>query len=439
MNEPFMMEPDETPEPKPERDNHQFAPSSPNKAGQSVAAWMISLAFHAAILGVMAMVTWVVAHEPEGPIVLQLGSGGYGGGGGGGSPGNGGVSGGTGGRSASKDVTNVSGAAAMQSTPVPAPAPSINLGAIPAPAPATGQLGQNAQGMDLAMAAFGGASGAGGIGTGQGTGTGSGIGPGSGSGTGGGSGSGTGPGIGSGVGPGSGLAGVLDEMRLRGLDVVFVLDATDSMSPYIGQGKARLKQIVSVVTNLVGAGQPGSRANALRFGLVAFKDYGDDYGIEATKSMPLTQDVTKLQKALDGITAGGGGDVPEPLHEALKAAISRSMGWNRQRKSVIVLVTDAPCHSLGRDLAYKEEAAEFAKSLAGQVNVIDVGGVVDGKRIREAVLPDLQRIATEGGGSSFLLEDEQAFWRHMIVSIFGHRFDQDIQQIIDRYVKTKSE
>jgi hypothetical protein len=93
-----------------------------------------------------------------------------------------------------------------------------------------------------------------------------------------------------------------------------------------------------------------------------------------------------------------------------------------------------------------QEARAFAKALSGQINVIDVGGVVkvtDGattqpaveKKPRTGVLADLQGIAREGGGSAFLLQDDQAFWRHLIVSIFGQRFEQDIQQIIDTYVK----
>jgi hypothetical protein len=92
-----------------------------------------------------------------------------------------------------------------------------------------------------------------------------------------------------------------------------------------------------------------------------------------------------------------------------------------------------------------QEARTFAKALNGQINVIDVGGVVsvsDGAttqpaptRARTGVLADLQGIAREGGGSAFLLQDDTAFWRHLIVSIFGQRFEQDIQQIIDTYVK----
>lgn len=373
---------------------------------QTISSAILSILIHAGILAAMAMVTWVIVRNPEPPIVLHFGGGG---GGAGGSGDAGSRAGGRGrGTSTIQRTSTLANQAAMQLAP--APAPTRTPGSIAAPAPDVGEPAAGGDGSDLALAAFAGAGSGGGSGGGQGT------------------------GMGPGIGSGSGLGGMLDNMRHRGLDVVFVLDATDSMSPYIGQGKARLRQIVNVVSNLVGVGQPGSHANGVRFGLVTFKDYGDDYGIGATRSFPLTSDTDKLQKAIDQITAGGGGDIPEPLDAALKAAIDRRMGWQRARMSEIVLVTDAPCHSLSRHIAFKE-AAYFAKSMGGQINVIDVGGVADGKRVRETVLPDLQQIAQAGNGSAFLLQNDKAFWRHLIISIFGHRYEQDIQQIIDKYVK----
>jgi hypothetical protein len=227
------------------------------------------------------------------------------------------------------------------------------------------------------------------------------------------------------------------------------------MLPYTEQSKKRLREIVNVVTSLVSGAKVTDGVtgkSGVRFGVVAFKDYGDEYGIEATRSLPLTTEVPKLQKAIDEIAAGGGGDIPEPLHDALRAAAGKQMGWSRQRKNVIVLVTDAPCHSLGRQMAM-DEARRFAKQLNGQVNVIDVGGVVavaqggapgaekpearpETTKARTGILADLQSIAREGNGSAFLLQDDEAFWRHMIVSIFGQRFEQDVQQIIDTYVKS---
>jgi hypothetical protein len=423
-------------------------------------AFVISLVFHAALLGILATITWAVVHQSETEVVLNLGDGsggpGPGGGGGGGGSGDGtqGAAGAGAGNSAPKGTENVVAASADNAVPVPTPFAdgAGATAALAAPTLPDGALNASASAIDPALMAFGGGGtttglGGAGHGTGIGSGTGAGSGAGSGSGVGGGSGSGTGPGNGAGVGPGFG--GVLDEMRTKGLDVVFVIDATASMLPYIEQSKQRLRQVVTVVNALVAGAKPNEGVtgkSGVRFGIVAFKDYGDEYGPEATKSLPLTTDIAKLQKAIDDIAAGGGADEPEPHNEALKAARSSAMGWSRTRKNVIVMITDAPCHSLTREQAM-QEARAFAKGLSGQINVIDVGGVVQVKvegaastqpaptRARTGVLADLQGIAREGGGSAFLLQDDQAFWRHLIVSIFGQRFEQDVQQIIDTYVK----
>ncbi len=102
-------------------------------------------------------------------------------------------------------------------------------------------------------------------------------------------------------------------LRGKGLDIVLVLDATDSMTPYITQAKQRLHQVMDVVTALV-------NSNA-RVGVVAYKDYGDEYGPTAVKVLPLSGNVQTVHAFLNDLVAGGGGDEPEPILQALKAAI----------------------------------------------------------------------------------------------------------------------
>ncbi|MCX5683673.1 MAG: VWA domain-containing protein, partial [Planctomycetota bacterium] len=222
-----------------------------------------------------------------------------------------------------------------------------------------------------------------------------------------------------------GFGKLVGNLRGTGLDLVLVVDATDSMTPYIEQAKARLREVLNVVTGLV----PNARV-----GVVAYKDYGDDYGPTACRLMGLTDNHQAVRKFIDETIAGGGGDIPEPIHEALAAATSaKQMGWNLRRKHVIILVGDSPCHSSGRAAAYSLAAA-FAKD-GGVINVIDTGGTGAAGQARTALQPDLQRIARDGGGSAFLLTDEPAFWRYLIVSVFGERYERDVNVIIEKFAK----
>jgi len=230
-------------------------------------------------------------------------------------------------------------------------------------------------------------------------------------------------------GTGEGFSKYIGDLRGTGMDLVLVLDATDSMNPHIRNAKQRLQDVLKVVTALV----PN-----LRIGMVAYKDYGDEYGPSAVKPLPLTADANVVRAFLDGIVAGGGGDEPEPIHAALRAAMDqKGMKWIGGRKWVIILVGDSTIHASGR-----QEAFDLAKRFAqgrGTINVVDVGGSGQQVNIRQQVLPDLDRIAKEGGGSAFLLREEKDFWQHLIVSVFGQRFKEDVDTIIGRVLGKGSE
>ena len=226
-------------------------------------------------------------------------------------------------------------------------------------------------------------------------------------------------------GTGTGFNEAIGALRGKGLDLVLVLDATDSMTPYIKQAKQRLGEVLNVVTTLV---------PTVRIGIVAYKDYGDDYGPTAVKYLRITSDSNAVRAFLNDIVAGGGGDEPEPINEALKVATdAKAMGWNMARKRVIVLVGDSTCHPSGR-----QEAFRLAKGFAdgkGTINVIDPGGSGEQTARRAQVQPDLRRVAKDGGGEAFLLVEETEFWRHLIVSVFGRRFEADVDMIIQRVAK----
>ena len=235
-------------------------------------------------------------------------------------------------------------------------------------------------------------------------------------------GAGSGNGVARGV--GEGFAGKVGTMRKRGLDVVLVIDATDSMVPYIEQAKGRLGQVIEVVTSLV----PDAR-----FGVVAYKDYGDEYGRNAVRFIVISAKAQSASEFIQAITAGGGADEPEPIQEALAVATDlKGMGWRSGAEKVIILVGDSPIHSSGRKQAL-ELAQQFAARAGGTINVLDTGGTADPKvPPRKEVRPDLAQIAAAAKGSAFLLTDRDAFWRHLIVSVFGKEYEQDVNTIISR-------
>ncbi len=128
------------------------------------------------------------------------------------------------------------------------------------------------------------------------------------------------------------------------LDVMFLLDATGSMGDEIYQ----IQRTILNIADRINAISPRPE---LRFGLVAYRDYGDDY---VTRAYDFTPDVAAFQKILKSVNADGGGDEPEALNEALHAAV-QGVNWADDAVRLTFLVADAPPHLNGpRD--YVQEA-----------------------------------------------------------------------------------
>lgn len=121
--------------------------------------------------------------------------------------------------------------------------------------------------------------------------------------------------------------------RSMALDVCFVIDTTGSMGDEI----ARIQQsLLAVTRRLRDLGQEFD----LRYGAVLYKDLGDEY---LTSAHPFTSDIAAFDRALSTIGAGGGGDGPESLNQALAVAVNE-LTWREGAARVAFVITDAPPH-----------------------------------------------------------------------------------------------
>lgn len=118
------------------------------------------------------------------------------------------------------------------------------------------------------------------------------------------------------------------------LDLVFLVDATGSMGDEIDKLKSSLRSITDEVSRL--PSHPD-----LCLGLVAYRDRGDAFFV---RSHDLTNDVNAFQGVLNALQAGGGGDEPEAMNEALHEAVHHLSWRGAQTTRLLVLVADAPPH-----------------------------------------------------------------------------------------------
>jgi Mg-chelatase subunit ChlD len=118
------------------------------------------------------------------------------------------------------------------------------------------------------------------------------------------------------------------------LDLVFLVDATGSMDDEIGKLKATLRTIATEVAQL--PAQPD-----LCFALVAYRDKQDEFLL---RSHDFTNNLNAFQGVLNQLQAGGGGDYPEAMSEALHHTV-HDLSWRGNGTTRLVfLLADAPPH-----------------------------------------------------------------------------------------------
>lgn len=115
-----------------------------------------------------------------------------------------------------------------------------------------------------------------------------------------------------------------------GLDVVFVLDSTGSMTSTIEDAKDYAATMADQVKELRG-----------RVALVEYRDAGDEFVSRVRTDF--TEDTSRLDEELGEIVADGGGDPPEALLHALMTAFNQ-LHWRDGATKAAIVLTDTSFH-----------------------------------------------------------------------------------------------
>lgn len=187
-------------------------------------------------------------------------------------------------------------------------------------------------------------------------------------------------GTGSGSGSGSGSG--------KKVDLVFAIDTTGSMAPYIDSVVAASSSIVNALTS----------AHAdYRVGVVDYKD--SDYGCtdyDAVTDLSFSTDPSAIQSTLSSLAGKieGGCDIPEDVYSGVDRALH--FPWRSGVTKVVIVMGDAPGHDpephSGLTLA-KIKAEAYAVDPA-QVDAILVGSDSDAHSFDQA-------LADATGGQTF--------------------------------------
>ncbi len=148
------------------------------------------------------------------------------------------------------------------------------------------------------------------------------------------------------------------------VEVCFVLDTTGSMGGLIEGAKAKIWSIA----NQMIAAEPTPE---LKVGLIGYRDRGDEY---VTRFHDLSDDIDAVYGHLQGLVAGGGGDGPESVNQALHEAVTK-MSWSPSREvlKIVFLVGDYPPHMDYADDVKYQESCQLAVRRDLVVNTVQCG------------------------------------------------------------------
>ncbi|KAG2163027.1 hypothetical protein VTO58DRAFT_110482 [Aureobasidium pullulans] len=118
-------------------------------------------------------------------------------------------------------------------------------------------------------------------------------------------------------------------------DLLFLIDTTCSMDPYLNSAKEQVKSIVKDIKKTF------LNESDVRIAVVSYKDHGSAINIEF---LDFTRSTDGVFVFLDGLEAEAGGDPPEDVLGGIYQALQAS--WKQQTRCM-VHIADAPPHGRG--------------------------------------------------------------------------------------------
>jgi hypothetical protein len=123
------------------------------------------------------------------------------------------------------------------------------------------------------------------------------------------------------------------------VDIAFVVDATGSMGDEIEFLKLELEDVIRNTMEKY-------KSLTLNAASVFYRDKGDEY---LTKNIAFNDDLLKTINFIKLQRAGGGGDYPEAVDDALSTALDSLQWHTNTRTKLLFLVLDAPPHDYAKE------------------------------------------------------------------------------------------
>ncbi len=227
-------------------------------------------------------------------------------------------------------------------------------------------------------------------------------------------------------------------LRKVGIDLVLVIDTSDSMQSVLEDVKREVRAFIGDLQQMV----PASRV-----AVVAYRDKGDEY---VTKWVDFSFHTAKVQNFVAGLRADGGGDYPEAVKAAVQAAV-RELSWRKTARRILIVIGGSPPHAA--DVPELLQLVRTFREKNGAVGAIDVTDrlhveyehadwVAHGSQgeFKATGTPAFYRevseafvdVARQGGGEMLRLGENKALLREVMALTFGTRWRVEMARFMDR-------
>lgn len=149
------------------------------------------------------------------------------------------------------------------------------------------------------------------------------------------------------------------------IDIAFVVDATGSMGDEIQYLQAELQDVIAHAKDSLAS-------STINLGSVFYRDAGDEY---VTRTSNLSANIQQTIDFIGRQRAGGGGDTPEAVEQALAVAMNE-LSWTTQAKArLLFLILDAPPHEDLQVLASLQQSIRKAAARGIRIIPIAASGI----------------------------------------------------------------
>ncbi len=166
------------------------------------------------------------------------------------------------------------------------------------------------------------------------------------------------------------------------LDLLFMFDTTGSMYSHLDEVRTHLAEIVREIH---------TETPEARVAIMAYGDHCDEGTTYLVKGCEFSTDTEQLVNFIHTVEKTGGGDAPEAIEDALWEA--NRLGWAEMSGKALVLVGDAPSHSVSECPYHRDYRAEAKRLFGRSVRIYTVLCGSD-----ESARRTFARLAGESGG-----------------------------------------